>query len=158
MDAKEQAALCIGGPIWNDLLPDTSITDTWCNKFVVPGIYKYNGTVNTISTVLWFPLLFACFDKELFKLVHPKILNRINTAYSLIALLPKEFNPVQHILLNVYRINKHFHTDNLLVNTGSEPAVITQMTKIDANNKGNNQKTTFQLIYCLYKICKLNYR
>jgi hypothetical protein len=135
MDAKVQAALCIGGPIWYDMVPNSGVTGTWCNEFVVPGIGQYYGIVNTINNVLSLPLLFACFEKDLIPSVPITICTKVTTAYSLIAVQPQDVNPVQRILLNVFRINEHLHTDNLFVPLTSKSAT---MNTTSTNTKNNN--------------------
>jgi hypothetical protein len=131
MDGKVQAALCVGGPIKYKLVDGSGITPAWCNEHVVPGIRRFygnNNNANMICNVLALPLLFACFDPELQASVPAAVLNRITNAYSLLANnLPKTTNPVQRVLLNVYRVSENLHIDELLADIST-----------DNNNINNN--------------------
>ena len=118
MDGKVQAALCVGGPIKYKLVHGSNITPDWCNEHVVPGIrsfYGNNSNSNMLCNVLALPLLFACFDPELQSTVPGPILTRITNAYSLLVnTLSGTENPVQRVLLNVYRVEESLHIDELL--------------------------------------------
>jgi hypothetical protein len=149
MDAKVQAALCVGGPIRYELVPNSGVTDTWCNQYVVPGICQYYGIVNTINNVLSLPILFACFEKDLIPSVPITIFTKVTTAYSLIAVLPQDVNPVQRILLNVYRINEQLHIDNLFVPLTSESATMNTTSSKTNNNTNYFQKNNDSSINAL---------
>jgi hypothetical protein len=133
MDAKVQAALCVGGPIKYKLVAGCGITKAWCNKYVVPGICQYFGNTNPICHVLALPILFACFDPELKLTVPADLLKRITDAYSLIAVLPETLNPVQRVLLNIYRINESLQMDELIIDDN-----ITNNNDNNINNNINN--------------------
>jgi hypothetical protein len=117
-DAKVHAALCVGGPIKYKLVDGCGITPAWCIEHVVPGICRYygnNANAHLICNVLALPLLFACFDPDLKSTVPDDVLNRITNAYSrLHNTLPDTVNPVQRVLLNIYRVNTTLHIDELL--------------------------------------------
>jgi hypothetical protein len=140
MDAKVQAALCVGGPIKYKLVPGSGITNDWCNKYVVPGICEYFGNLNPICNVLALPLLFACFDPELKTSVPAEILKNITDAYSQISLLPETVNPVQRILLNVYRINETLNIDEITADNDNR-----NNNTINININNNNIHNTQQI-------------
>ena len=78
---------------------------------------EYYGNNDSICDVLSLPLLFACFDLQLKSSVPNNLFKRIKDAYSLLnSTLPEDVNPVQRILLNVYRISENLHVDELLDN------------------------------------------
>jgi hypothetical protein len=115
IDAKVQAALCVGGPNQYKLVEGTGIRSNWLHTVVVPGIsnrYHYNS----ISDALALPLLFACFDINVSITVPANVLTCIKEGYtSLSNELPPGTNPVQRILiLNVYKIEGTLHTDELI--------------------------------------------
>jgi hypothetical protein len=145
MDAKVQAALCIGGPIRYKLVEGTGITSNWLHNVVVPGICnKYN--YNSVCDVLVLPLLFACFDINLSNMVPDNILCRVKEGYASLANeMPPGTNPVQRILLNIYKIGETLHIDEMIdcnnviedVNTGSN--IITN-TRSNNNQNNNNSE------------------
>jgi hypothetical protein len=92
--------------------------------------------------VLALPLLFACFDINLSNTVPADILCRVKEAYaSLSNEMPPGTNPVQCILLNIYKIGGALHIDEMIdctdVNTGSN--IITN-TRSNNNQNNNNSE------------------
>jgi hypothetical protein len=114
LDAKVQAALCVGGPIRYKLVDGSGITDAWCKQYVCPGICKFYSKDKDLCNVLALPLLFACFDPELKSFIPENILNRITDAYSQIASLPLSVNPVKRVLLHVGKIGQSLQIDELI--------------------------------------------
>lgn len=117
IDAKVQAAICIGGPIKYCLRENSGITTAWLLQHVVPGIRrKYNNDKNTISEVLALPLLWVVVEATLDVPVPPKLRKKILDAYNTlremgICPLDDKTNPVERLNICVYRSGTVLHID-----------------------------------------------
>lgn len=113
VDAKVQAALCVGGPIKYKLLDGSGVTTDWCNEHVVPGIREYYGNDNTISDVLALPLLYACLNDDLMDCIPLTLSSRIQEAYGRIRVLDEGVNPVKKVRLRIRRLQDQLCIDEI---------------------------------------------
>jgi hypothetical protein len=130
------------------LVEGTGMTRNLLHNAVVPGICnKYNH--NSICDVLALPLLFACFDINLSNTVPADILCCVKEGYaSLSNEMPPGTNPVQRILLNIYKIGGTFYIDEMIdcnyviedVNTGSNIITNTRSNNNQNNNNNNSER------------------
>jgi hypothetical protein len=113
VDAKVEAALCVGGPIKYKLVDGSGITSAWYDEYVVPGIKQYFGESNTISDVLALPLLYASLEIDLVHTVPLTIASRIRQAYEVIRVLDVDVNPVVKVRLDVHRVQDRLCIDEV---------------------------------------------
>jgi hypothetical protein len=117
-DGKVAAVLCVGQPVKYKLKPDSGITTEWLLTHVVPGIHDHYDADqnNRIADVLALPLLYACLEPGLEHLMAPAVRSRVVTAWE--ALRgdghPAEWNPVNKVVLKVYRYENELVIDELL--------------------------------------------
>jgi hypothetical protein len=103
VDAKVQAALCVGGPIRYKLVEGSGISIDWYLENVVPSIRAYYSSDNTICHVLALPLLYACLHPDLMDTVPLTIALPIQQAYERVRVLDTDVNPVKRFHLSITR-------------------------------------------------------
>jgi hypothetical protein len=118
VDAKVQAALCVGGPIKYKLVEGSGVCSAWYDQYVVPGIKEYFGVDNTISDVLALPLLYASMEIDLVHTVPLTIVSRIRQAYEEIRVLAVDVNPVEKVRLDVHRVQDRLMIDEMIIIDG----------------------------------------
>ena len=115
-DAKVAAVLCVGGPVKYKLKPGSNVTTLFLTETVAPGIDAYfTDESNKISEVLAKALLWACHEPSLEHMVSDTVRNRVRAGYNLIrGEHPADYNPVEKVHLQVYRIENTVHIDELV--------------------------------------------
>lgn len=144
IDAKVQAAICVGGPIKYVLRQGTGISVEWLLQNVVPGItLKYNNNKNGISEVLALALLWAVQEGESIDVpIPPELRKKIKNAYETlrakgICTLDNKINPVERINLCVYRVGSNLHIDEY---QGGGSAMVNGNAAARAASNNNDSK------------------
>lgn len=79
------------------------------------------------------------------------LLKRITDAYSKISILPETVNPVQRILLSVYRINESLHIDEVIDdNNNTDDNNNNNRNDNNINNNNNNRQQINSAISALF--------
>ena len=116
-DAKVAGVLCVGGAVKYSVKAGSHVTQRFLREVVCPGIDAFFvDESNNIAEVLGAALLWACHEPSLEGMMADVVRNRVREGFNLIRGEdhPAEYNPVQKIPLQIYRIENMVHIDELL--------------------------------------------